>query len=65
MTYTIDDRLEGSQFDARMTGGMPTIGSLLIVEATDGTDRRVYKVVSATGNALAVERQSISTAVFL
>ncbi len=65
MDVTLDDPDDASAVGAKITGGTPTAGSLLIVEAPNGTDRRVYRVISVDGSTLKVRREPLSTAVFL
>jgi hypothetical protein len=65
MTMTIDDQADGSQFDVDIQGGSPTVGSLLVLAAKNGTDRRVYCVQAIQGAVLTVQRLPVSHGVYL
>lgn len=60
MQITIDDKSDGSLFDLDLRGGIPSLDSILVTEAPDGTDRRVYRVTDLQGTTVIVERQAIS-----
>jgi hypothetical protein len=60
MKLTISDKNDGSEFGLDLGDGTPTAGSLLVTEAPDGTDRRIYVVLEVRGTTLIVERQPIS-----
>ena len=61
MTVTFQDAADGSVFPVAITDGYPTAGSLMVVQAPNGTDRRVYKVITeVNGTTFDVERQAVS-----
>jgi hypothetical protein len=65
MKITIADRAGGEQFDIDLRGGTPTPDSILVTEAPDGTDRRIYRVNAVNGSTVEVTRLPISHGVML
>jgi hypothetical protein len=63
-TITIEEHDDGSRFEANHNGGDLEEGALLLLTAEDGSERRVYRVISIRGDLVAVERELICTASF-